>query len=406
MSQSFGRRKQSHTVIIANGDKVRHFQIRPWVSALLGAVILAASIGYLGATSYLIFRDDIINVSLMRQARIQHAYEDRISSLRAQVDRITSHRLLDQQFVESKIAELASRQDLLARRAGKVAPLLERASGLRGAAPVQSGLMPLPKARPSNSTDGDQASLRALDNIATGSINRVGRAPSPLKDVQAQLADIEQGQLTELALLTQSAVSARQDLIKKAKSLGLSVTGHSATGGPFVPPQTDADTSFQGYVEGLELALSALDETRDEVRAFPIAHPAPGRAVTSRFGNRRDPILGKSAFHGGIDFRTPTGTPILATANGTVVKAGRHGGYGNLIEIKHDNGLSTRYAHLSRIHVKKGQTVQAGVKIGAAGSTGRSTGPHLHYEVRRGGKAINPQTYLTAGHRLKDYIVQ
>ncbi|MEL6920038.1 MAG: M23 family peptidase, partial [Pseudomonadota bacterium] len=145
MSQSFGRRKQPHTVIIANGDHVRHFQVRPWFAALVGAIILSASLGYLGATAYLVFRDDLINASLMRQARIQHAYEDRISALRSQVDRITSHRLLDQQFVESKIAELASRQDLLAKRTGAIAPLLERASGLRDGAttmPVRSDMAP------------------------------------------------------------------------------------------------------------------------------------------------------------------------------------------------------------------------------------------------------------------------
>ncbi|MEL6919980.1 MAG: M23 family metallopeptidase [Pseudomonadota bacterium] len=171
-----------------------------------------------------------------------------------------------------------------------------------------------------------------------------------------------------------------------------------------MPAKPGTGAGFEDYILGLEAALSALDTTREQVRAFPIAHPAPGRAITSKFGNRRDPILGKSAFHAGIDFRTPTGTPIVATAGGKIVKAGRHGGYGNLVEIKHENGLATRYAHLSRISVKKGQRVEAGVKIGAAGSTGRSTGPHLHYEVRRGSKAVNPMNYLSAGKRLSSYI--
>lgn len=110
MGQSavFGRRRQPHMIVIAQGDRIRHFTVRPWAVALGASLLLAVAAGYLIATGYLIMRDDLINAAVLRQARVQHAYEDRIASLRAQVDRITSHRLLDQQFMESKIAELAT----------------------------------------------------------------------------------------------------------------------------------------------------------------------------------------------------------------------------------------------------------------------------------------------------------
>ena len=100
--------------------------------------------------------------------------------------------------------------------------------------------------------------------------------------------------------------------------------------------------------------------------------------------------------HAGLDFKGPVGTPILAAAKGKVVLAGFNGGYGNTIEIRHANGLVTRYAHLSGLNVRRGQMVDRGVQIGRMGSTGRSTGSHLHFEVRLNGQAINPRKFLEA----------
>ncbi|MEM9999472.1 MAG: M23 family metallopeptidase [Pseudomonadota bacterium] len=372
------------------------------MAALAATVILAGSVGYLGATAYLIFRDDIINASLMRQARMQHAYEDRISALRAQVDRITSHRLLDQQFVETKIAELASRQDLLAQRASSISPLLQRANSVRGTTLSPPGGLPVPKSRP----NGDDQAAWIDSTIKTGSVAAAPRGLEPLHDVQTRLAEIERQQVAEIAQLAQAAHATRRSMIETARANGLVFDTDDATasGGPFMPASSNDLSSFDEKVSELSTALALLDDTRTAIKSFPIAHPAPGKAITSRYGVRRDPIIGKKAFHAGIDFRTPTGTPIYATAAGTVTKSGRHGGYGLMVEVRHANGLSTRYAHLSKIHVRKGAKIDTGEKVGLAGSTGRSTGPHLHYEVRRGDKATNPMTYLKAGTNLKKYF--
>ncbi|MEO0544626.1 MAG: M23 family metallopeptidase [Pseudomonadota bacterium] len=404
MAQTFGKRKQPHTVIIARGDNINHFQIRPWMAALALTIMLAGSVGYLGATAYLIFRDDIINASLMRQARMQYAYEDRISALRSQVDRITSHRLLDQQFVESKIAELSSRQEVLAARASSITPLLERASGLKGTTTLPTTLPPVPKLRPGASTD-EQASL--IDTtLRTGSIETSAGGLASLENMQSRLAKIEQDQLWEIATLTQAAHSTQNDMLKAAEAAGLPISAHSmsAKGGPFVPAKDQVVTEFDSRLAELGSALRSLDEARTAIKAFPIAHPAPGQAVTSHFGTRRDPINGKRAFHAGTDFRTPIGLPIYATAAGTVIRTGRAGGYGKLVEIEHANGFKTRYAHLSRILVSKGQKVTAGEHIAAAGNTGRSTGPHLHYEVRRNDKPTNPMAYVKAGTNLERFM--
>jgi len=133
----------------------------------------------------------------------------------------------------------------------------------------------------------------------------------------------------------------------------------------------------------------------------PYRKPVIGEIeFTSGFGVRSDPFLGRPAMHTGLDFRAAAGDPVRATANGKVVSSGWSGGYGRMVEVDHGNGLSTRYGHLSEINVRVGDSVRIGQVIGAVGSTGRSTGPHLHYETRIDGDAVDPQKFLRAGVRL------
>jgi murein DD-endopeptidase MepM/ murein hydrolase activator NlpD len=146
----------------------------------------------------------------------------------------------------------------------------------------------------------------------------------------------------------------------------------------------------------LAAALGRMDAMERALAAIPTAMPAASMMMSSGFGYRADPFTGAAAMHAGLDFKGPVGTPILAAAKGKVVLAGFNGGYGNSVEIRHANGLVTRYAHLSGVHVRPGQMVERGVQIGRMGSTGRSTGSHLHFEVRLNGQAINPRKFLEA----------
>lgn len=142
-------------------------------------------------------------------------------------------------------------------------------------------------------------------------------------------------------------------------------------------------------------------ENGESARRGLIRTPVEGARLSSNFGMRFHPILGYSRMHQGIDFAAPTGTPVLASAGGKVVAAGWSGGYGNLVAVQHGRNMVTRYAHLSRIHVKLGETVAQGQRIGAVGSTGLSTGPHLHYEVWVDGRPVNPaQARYLSGTQL------
>ena len=129
--------------------------------------------------------------------------------------------------------------------------------------------------------------------------------------------------------------------------------------------------------------------------AIPSAQPVEKLDYSSAWGVRSDPFHGSARMHAGVDIRGPVGTPIYATADGYVGRAQRAGGYGNLVELEHGKGLQTRYGHLSKILVNSGDRVRRGQLIGLMGSTGRSTGSHLHYEVRMDGGAVNPVPFLT-----------
>jgi murein DD-endopeptidase MepM/ murein hydrolase activator NlpD len=151
-------------------------------------------------------------------------------------------------------------------------------------------------------------------------------------------------------------------------------------------------------LQALEGRLTYVRRDVERQEALVAAHPSIWPTygwLTGYFGGRPDPFTGERAFHQGLDISTAKGQPVYATANGTVESAARSGEYGNLIVVRHDFGLSTRYGHLSKFNVHPGQSVKRGDVIGFVGSTGRSTGAHLHYEVLANGKLINPLPLLT-----------
>ena len=155
----------------------------------------------------------------------------------------------------------------------------------------------------------------------------------------------------------------------------------------------NADAQFRSLFD----SWKKMDGQEPTVIAVPSMQPVDKVLFTSHFGVRSDPFRGTAAMHAGVDIPGAIGTPIYATADGVVSHAGRQGGYGNLIQINHGRGLETRYGHLSKILVADNTKVHRGQLIGLMGSTGRSTGSHLHYEVRMDGRAVNPVPFLQSG---------
>ncbi|WP_026623103.1 M23 family metallopeptidase [Ensifer sp. WSM1721] len=433
---AFGKRRQNHVLILASGDKVRHMTVSPWMVALATSAAGVFAAGYLAATAYLVLRDDLIGGTIARQARMQHEYEDRITALRAQVDRVTSRQLLDQQIVEEKVEKLLQRQLALSTRTGKLGVLAGSGKdpddiGQEASVPATE---PLAYERGADTSGGIKAIEKIMgmageDAEPSGRHAALGFAPSADVNENAEsisdradrifskatlsLKGIEHDQMAHLRLMTDSARRTSEAIRTIVERTGFSLPAspeasaadaarETGVGGPFVEPQ-DEDRFDQSLV-ALDSALVELDRTRDAARRLPLANPAPASDVTSGFGNRPDPFLGRLALHAGIDFRAAIGTRIRSTAAGTVTAAGPAGGYGNMIEVDHGNGVSTRYAHLSVILVNVGDQVKADDVIGKSGSTGRSTGPHLHYEVRLNGQAVDPMRFLRAGTKLAGYL--
>ena len=415
----FGKRTQQHILILASGEKVRHMAIRPWMTAAAFGTAGILAGGYLLATSYLVLRDDLIGATMARQARMQYDYEDRIAALRAQVDRVTSRQLLDQQVVEDKVEKLMEQQEALSSRHGKLDALIDRAesSGVTdktGAAghdehaALTGGLKAIEAAlssgRPADATPDNStlAYVPAPETVAD-------RADRVFSKVTLSLKRIEQDQLARVQQLTAGATETADSISSIMRRVGVSMpaqtasaTADDAVGGPYVPPESEDE--FDRSLVDLDSALTRLETARDTAQSLPFRNPAPGREITSPFGNRKDPFLGRLALHTGVDFRFSPGETVKATAPGKVVSAGWAGGYGNMVEIDHGNGISTRYGHMAEILVRPGDVLKTGDAVGLAGSTGRSTGTHLHYEVREDGHPIDPLYFVRAGVKLASYI--
>ncbi|MDE0879403.1 MAG: M23 family metallopeptidase, partial [Sphingomonas bacterium] len=225
-------------------------------------------------------------------------------------------------------------------------------------------------------------------------------------DVVAPLARIEARQ-TAFAAAAQKLLDKRYaDTAAEIRKLGLAgkiKSSRAAMGGPMIAAdsaEATADLKADAQFRTLFQTWKKLDTLQQGTIAIPSVHPVADLQFTSNFGIRSDPFRGTAAMHAGVDIPGPTGTPIYATADGTVDRAGRAGGYGNLVELDHGKGIQTRYGHLSKILVADGARVRRGQLIALMGSTGRSTGPHLHYEVRIDGHAVNPVPFLTTADYL------
>jgi murein DD-endopeptidase MepM/ murein hydrolase activator NlpD len=423
----FGKQQRHHTIILASGDTVRHMTVRPWMAAFAVCLVGIFSIGYLLATSYLVLRDDLIGATMARQARMQYDYEDRIAALRAQVDRVTSRQLLDQQVVEEKVDKLIEQQQQLSSRNGKLSTLLDRAenSGLTDKSAHPDANIAAPKNEHAQLTSpkaieklllGGKPADATPDNSTLAYVpapeTMADRADRVFSKVTLSLKHIEQDQLSRIRNLTADASETASEIQSIMQNVGVKVPTEVAAstagdadggiGGPYVPPE-NVD-QFEQSMADLDTALTHLETVRGAAESLPFRNPAPGKLITSPFGNRKDPFFGTLALHTGTDFHFSPGEKIKATAPGKVVSAGWTGGYGNMVEIDHGDGISTRYGHMEQVLVKVGDKVATGDAIGLAGSTGRSTGTHLHYEVRENGHPIDPMYFINAGTKLASYV--
>src|SRR6476660_5602188 len=407
--------------IVHHGKQVRLGPVVFWI--VVGTVVLLGLWSAATAT-YFAFRDDVLTRLIARQAEMQYAYEDRIAELRAKVDRTTSRQLLDQEQFDQKLEQIMRRQTALESRATALGtiPDVSVTGSIRtpSRGPTASDAAPSATPKPSPISDtvifvappDREARLESRAPIVTDSqpnqFAKIRGVDNVLVRLQTSLDKVESRQLAALSSVEDSMESRVRRMRGVFTDLGLDMpqleaaTPRSGTGGPYVPVRLPPNAgAFERQIYRINVTRAQVERLGRTLALVPYRKPVIGEVeFTSGFGVRNDPLLGRPGMHTGLDFRAATGDPVRATANGKVVSSGWTGGYGRMIEVDHGNGLSTRYGHLSEINVKVGEIVKIGQVIGLVGSTGRSTGPHLHYETRIDGEAVDPQKFLRAGVRL------
>ena len=397
--------RRPHALRPADGRRARLGPIAFWV--IVGALLTTAAWSITG-TTYSAFREDVLAGLLARQAEMQSAYEDRIAEMRAQIDRFSSRQLIDQEQYEKKLEQILRRQAALESRAGALNGLGEVTSTIKQ--PARGGGSGEPRAIVPKAGRDKGAFIISPDRADPDSRTNVlakGGIAGAIERLQASLDRLEQRQATTVGSLAErydaKARRIRAVLIELGLDLGKANSeGGGAVGGPFVPVNVAKDAStFERQLGRVQIARAQITRLTRTLGSIPVRKPIDGELdLQSGFGVRADPFLGTPAMHTGLDLHGETGDLVRATGDGTVIAAGWNGGYGRMVDIDHHNGVSTRYAHLSSIDVRVGQSVKSGQILGKLGSTGRSTGPHLHYETRLKGEAVDPQKFLRAGARL------
>ncbi len=368
-----------------------------WVLPALSGT-LALSVAWAGVTTYyLAFHDDWLSGLLTQQRAMQIGYEDRVGSLQRQIDRDASERVLTRTGLEKRLAMLAERQALIEKRQGIVAGLggtVESLPAPQTSEPGATGSVTKPFPTP----DLPEFRMRGSDQSALPEAVlgvKLSRLEARLEEALAQ----QSSALNRIAARAQNRAERYRSVILRA---GLSPARFekvvSGMGGPLVPLSGDP---FEFSLLEARRATELETRMKRTVRALPFRKPLTEEAsFTSGFGARLDPFTRGLALHTGIDFRADFGAAARATAPGRVVSADYAGGYGNMVEVDHGHGVMTRYAHLAAFSVVPGQRVEAGSIVGRVGSTGRSTGNHLHYETRIDGEPVDPQTFLRGAQAL------
>jgi murein DD-endopeptidase MepM/ murein hydrolase activator NlpD len=401
-------------------------------STLIGAGLAAALLaGWAGVSTWCLLNGDTLTAQLFaKHSAMQHAYEEKVAALRNQLDRVTSQKLVEQNGVDGRLAELARQQAILEARQAMLSGLVDQVGGpstTGSIKPPQPDLEPeplnqataytLPTAKPTPIPDADEFKMR--DSLGVSPPLREPAQAVPQRQTKlsvgervaalgAAAAEIELTQLLSAqAMLRRSeqrATKLRSIIAETGLDPSALVTGATkgGVGGPLVPVPADGRvTAFELTVSQAHIAAMALRRLRQATISLPLSRPTAGQAdLTSGFGVRLDPFTRGPAMHTGLDFRAEYGASVRATAPGRVTSAEYAAGYGKMVEVDHGSGVSTRYAHLSEISVAPGQFVTPNTVLGRVGSTGRSTGAHLHYETRIDGAPVDPQRFLRAGARL------
>jgi len=252
-----------------------------------------------------------------------------------------------------------------------------------------------------------QSALNNVDQERRMALAEKSRLSDQVKNLETTLADLHETQKTtvlSMAEHTARRIAAIEEVISRTglDPNKLTPNNDAGMGGPFIAASDDADTNepqdqLKASLSSLESQVERWHSLKSIMNSLPLYSPLDYYYITSSYGKRKDPVNNRWAHHYGLDMGSSYRAPVYTAAAGTVIHAGWKGKYGKLVEIDHGNGVVSKYGHLSKVLVKKGEKVSHRTKVGLVGSTGRSTGAHLHYEISVNGKTKNPMKFIKAG---------
>lgn len=436
LNARLGRWLPERRIFVRTDLDTRYVRLRPLTQALaLGGAGLVA-LWTVVASAVLVM--DMIGSGNLRalSARETQLHEARLTALAAERDRLADEAALAQErfalalgrisAMQAELLEAENRRRELETGIEVIQTTLRRAIQERDSARAEREALALALAGPQGiSTEPGRMreAAETLDLLAAALAHAAAErdayaaaameARSEVEEIALEKRLLEQRTDMILARLEEAVNISMTPLERILRNAGLSPDsileairrGRAAQEAALTPiawssrgSVSEQELRAQGILEGLE----RVNHYRLALDRLPIANPVRAAVrFTSGFGMRRDPKTGARRMHTGTDFAGPTGTAIYATGDGVVREAGWHSGYGKMVVIEHDFGISTLYAHLSRIRVTEGQRVSRGDRIGDMGNTGRSTGTHLHYEVHVNGRPVNPMTYIRAANDVR-----
>lgn len=422
--------------IKSEDDQTRYVRLTSKTQAVVGGLCLAA-VGWTVVSSSALVLGMVSADNEAHQAQvIQAAYEKRIAVLSEERDlrtqeaasmqerfqlalsSISEHQRRYMQLEENR-SELETTIDLMRDKLHAAVDMRDIAEDEAATLLAELNSVTENMSRSSGNATELAATLSAISGALSDTVRQRDANSEELTAMEEKLAALEfRGRVNadkQERIFTQleSAVSITLDPLEKL----LATTGmdveylvetmkkqYSGEGGPFIPASLPLRAEDDPLYDRYAALVRDFDRAHlMQIAAFQLPFASPVKQSvrwTSGFGTRRDPFNGRAKAHNGQDLAGPRGTPILTTGDGTVVFAGRQSGYGNVIKIRHAFGYQTTYAHLNSIKVNVGERVSRGDLIGGMGNTGRSTGTHLHYEIRIGGKPVNPMPYMKAARNV------
>ncbi|MEM8771651.1 MAG: M23 family metallopeptidase [Pseudomonadota bacterium] len=413
--------------IYHRSDGVVHFiSMSPQTQIAFSVVALGALLWIAYASVNVVFKEQIIVAKERERLVMQTNMSKRLNDAKQAYDDISFYsQTVERQFDET-MEDIWSRHRVLTNMVERKSSIdsnleaqaigLSAAGGPNGQKPVNGNRVMIDVAPGESTPRQSRASILRKEAAQEArqrqekAANSTGQAAQSVESMEKAAADLFTEQVMLLAAVEEKATREIQELRQVIESTGINpdalitpakISNISlAQGGPFIDPGNESAAAARFFEHANRTAeiIDELEAIQSAMTHLPLSSPLTvTRRFTSGFGIRRDPINGRHSSHHGVDFAAPWASPVTATAAGVIKFAGTRSGFGRIVEIDHGNGFVTRYAHMSRISVKRGQKVSLHDKVGELGSSGRSTGPHVHYEVLYKKRPLNPRRFIEAG---------